>query len=139
MTRQPRRLGFSLVELLVAMAILALLAGLTLAAVQRVRSAAAKTDCANRLRQIGLALHQYHGAAGAFPAGVTVGGPTEPHRFMNWETRLLPYIEQEALWQKAVEAYRLRPDDFRAGFSPLLVVEYAELPTFLRMKRRSRK
>ncbi len=115
MTRHPRRLGFSLVELLVAMAILALLAGLTLAAVQRVRSAAAKTDCANRLRQIGLAFHHYHGATGAFPAGVTVGGPAEPFRFMNWETRLLPYLEQEALWRQAVEAYRLRPDEFRAS------------------------
>lgn len=110
-----RRHGFSLVELLVVLAILALLAGLTLAGVQRVRSAAAKVDCANRLRQLGLALHQYHGAAGAFPAGVTVGGPAEPFKFMNWETRLLPYLEHEALWRKAVEAFRLRPDDYSAS------------------------
>ncbi|HSQ54545.1 MAG TPA: DUF1559 domain-containing protein [Gemmata sp.] len=113
MSGHQRHRGFSLVEVLVVIAIIAILMGLTLAAVQRTRSAAARIDCANRLRQIGLAHHHYHDARGSFPPGVTVGGPGEPYRYMNWETRLLPYLEQEALWQQAVEAYRLRPRDYR--------------------------
>jgi prepilin-type N-terminal cleavage/methylation domain-containing protein/prepilin-type processing-associated H-X9-DG protein len=107
------RRGLSLVELLVVLGIVALLLGLTAAAVQRARAAAAHAQCEDRLRQIGLALHQYHLTQGAFPAGVTASG--DRYLFMNWETRILPYLEQGPLWQQAVEAYRARPDDFRVS------------------------
>ncbi|MBX9578700.1 MAG: DUF1559 domain-containing protein [Gemmataceae bacterium] len=105
--------GYALIELLVVLAIVAILLGLTLAAVQRVRAAAARAACADRLRQLGLALHNSHGGHNALPPGVTVGDDREPYQFLNWPARLLPYLEQDALWRQVLEGYRLRPDDFR--------------------------
>jgi prepilin-type N-terminal cleavage/methylation domain-containing protein len=95
--------GFTLVELLVVIAIIATLVGLLLPAVQRAREAANRTACANNLRQIGLALHNYHLDNGSLPAS-RLG---DLHA--TWVISLLPYLEQANLfnqWQLPLTYYQ---------------------------------
>jgi prepilin-type N-terminal cleavage/methylation domain-containing protein/prepilin-type processing-associated H-X9-DG protein len=87
-----KRGAFTLLELIVVLAIIAVVMGLLLPAVQKVRGVALKAACANNLHQIGLALHQYHGTHGHFPPGVSTDTP-----LYSWHVELLPYLEQEAL------------------------------------------
>lgn len=97
--------GFTLLELLVVIAILAILVGLTLPAVQRVRAAAERARCQDHLRQIGLALHNYHSNNQVLPPGCSYQNGKDPYPLMSWLTRLLPYVEQEALWRQTEEAF----------------------------------
>src|ERR1700676_4537461 len=89
------RPGFTLIELLVVIAIIGVLIGLLLPAVQKVREAAARTQCSNNLKQLALAMHTYENANGQFPPYFDdlVLGPT-------WLTRILPYLEQSALFNQ---------------------------------------
>ena len=90
---RQRRSGFTLIELLVVIAIIAVLIALLLPAVQQAREAARRTQCKNNLKQIGLALHNYHDTHLIFPQGNSIGA-------WSFRTMLLPYLEQAPLYSK---------------------------------------
>ncbi len=89
------RAGFTLIELLVVIAIIAILVSLLLPAVQQAREAARKSQCQNNLKQLGLAMHNYHAQHKVFPAGGT-GHDRECSAFPS----LLPFLDEGALWQR---------------------------------------
>ncbi|WP_417376673.1 DUF1559 domain-containing protein [Gimesia maris] len=106
-----QRRGFTLIELLVVIAIIAVLIALLLPAVQQAREAARRSSCKNNLKQLGIALHNYHEAHSVFPPGWTVpqfmssGGtpvPSNDHRYVGhnpaWGIYLLPFLDQAPLY-----------------------------------------
>src|SRR5829696_7474861 len=107
--RMKRRRGFTLIELLVVIAIIGVLIALLLPAVQAAREAARRSQCANNLKQIGLAIHAYADSYNVFPAGrsslaqAVVGGE-------NWSVHafLLPWLEQAQTFDAL--NFHLRPD-----------------------------
>ncbi|HZV03700.1 MAG TPA: DUF1559 domain-containing protein [Gemmataceae bacterium] len=110
MARTVRRSAFSLIELLVVLAIISILMGLLLPAVQKVREAAARAHCANNLKQIGLAAHTYADSQGVLPPGqlgpypdVGLGLPPIDTQFVGVFVYLLPYIEQNNLHEFLVQ------------------------------------
>src|SRR5215469_12266229 len=107
--RRMVRGGFTLIELLVVIAIITVLIALLLPAVQSAREAAHRAQCVNNLKQIGLAMHNYHTGIGTFPSGGTVGPNNwygSPAYSVSWGTwsahaLMLGYLEQAQLYNAA--------------------------------------
>src|SRR5262249_26910646 len=103
--RRKRAGAFSLVELMIVIALLAALVGLLVPAVQRAREAANRNSCQNNLRQIATALHNYHDDQGAFPAGYVasapyVDGATDTSPGWGWGVKILPFLDQAGVYNQ---------------------------------------
>ncbi|MFG0267409.1 MAG: DUF1559 domain-containing protein [Rhodopirellula sp. JB055] len=113
-----RSRGFTLVELLVVIAIIGVLVGLLLPAVQSAREAARRMQCSNRLKQMSLALHNYHSSFNTFPsAGVLPEGQNVARYYPGITVALLPYIEQQARYETIQERLAASTSSFARMFN----------------------
>jgi prepilin-type N-terminal cleavage/methylation domain-containing protein/prepilin-type processing-associated H-X9-DG protein len=141
MTRNPttltwatrRRFGVTLPEVLVVLAIIGILLGLTVPAILRVRDAAARAGCASNLRQLAMGVHLFADSQGQLPQGCAYPPPRPTPDFsrevgLSWHTSILPYVEQDALWSMAWQAQLEKP----GGNSVLhAAVREKAIPVFL--------
>jgi prepilin-type N-terminal cleavage/methylation domain-containing protein/prepilin-type processing-associated H-X9-DG protein len=97
---KPGRRGFTLIELLVVIAIIAILIGLLVPAVQKVREAAARSQCQNNLKQMALAFHMYQDTFKQLPAGWVTSTASHPNPGWSWSLLILPFIEQGPLYKR---------------------------------------
>ena len=125
----PRRVAFTLVELLVVIAIIGILVALLLPAVQSAREAARRIQCANNLRQLGIALHTHHSAHGAFPTGAQIPDINQPQdapanhgAMLSWHARILPQLEEQALYDQI---------DWEAGYDENKPISLQPVTLFL--------
>jgi prepilin-type N-terminal cleavage/methylation domain-containing protein/prepilin-type processing-associated H-X9-DG protein len=125
MTRSVHRnaSGFTLVELLVVIAIIGVLVGLLLPAAQKIRETAHRVSCSNNLRQIGLALHEYHDTKGALPASTTLTPSNQ-----SWVPFILPFIEQQPIFDQYNFTLRWNDVAQTAVANPLKVFQCPSCP-----------
>jgi prepilin-type N-terminal cleavage/methylation domain-containing protein len=122
---KKRRHAFTLIELLVVIAIIAVLIGLLLPAVQRVREAANRIKCVNNLKQLGLAIHNYHDSYHAFPPGGTVSYSNVTGKGkagLSMYAYVLPYIEQDNLYREVRDIIGWSTPDRNPGPTPMALV-----------------
>jgi prepilin-type N-terminal cleavage/methylation domain-containing protein/prepilin-type processing-associated H-X9-DG protein len=119
------RIGFTLIELLVVIAIIAVLIALLLPAVQQAREAARRSQCKNNLKQLGLALHNYHDAAQMFPM-MRGSGAYSYYNAVGW-IGMLPYLDQGALFNQIGDAHNTSVYSWTTTFVPF----QTKLPVFI--------
>ncbi len=101
--------GFTLLELVIVIAIIGILVSLMLPAVQHSRESAARVECLSKLRQIGVALHLHHDLHRSLPPKAPSGDPNDPNKMLLWSALILPQIEQGGLWTLTEQACRIDP------------------------------
>jgi prepilin-type N-terminal cleavage/methylation domain-containing protein/prepilin-type processing-associated H-X9-DG protein len=106
------RKGLTLLEVLVVLAIITVLLALGVPAVMKARTAADRVGCANNLKQIGVALQNYHDSHSLLPSGIASDRPDQLFPYMSWLTQLLPHLDDGTLWQTTVAAYQADPWPF---------------------------
>lgn len=125
-----RRGGFTLIELLVVIAIIAILIALLLPAVQQAREAARRSTCKNSLKQIGIALHNYHNTHNVFPPGYIYDGSTETREQWGWSTFILPDMDQAPLFEQLQVSQRALHQVLATGNSGQAPLLRTSLPIF---------
>jgi prepilin-type N-terminal cleavage/methylation domain-containing protein/prepilin-type processing-associated H-X9-DG protein len=129
-----RRRGFTLIELLVVIAIIGVLIALLLPAVQSAREAARRAQCTNNLKQIGIALHNYHDANGRLPLSRTIvvsGGAININKAFSGHSQLLPYLEQTPLYNAINFNLTWNPDPLNGGYDANATARATVVSTFL--------
>ncbi|MDR0338622.1 MAG: DUF1559 domain-containing protein, partial [Planctomycetaceae bacterium] len=111
------RFGFTLVELLVVIAIIGVLIALLLPAVQAAREAARRIQCSNHMKQSALACHNYHDTHDAFPAGGYMWSNNPIYLGQNWCISILPFIEQNTLYQDLKPTIRNQTNSLAASLA----------------------
>jgi prepilin-type N-terminal cleavage/methylation domain-containing protein/prepilin-type processing-associated H-X9-DG protein len=142
MTQPTRRAGFTLIELLVVIAIIAILIGLLVPAVQKVREAAARAQCMNNMKQLGLAAHAHHDAFKRLPHGYHGPSPNIHYPTAGWDTTgspkwigvmvyLLPYVEQSAIYRQLATINNPSYTGVWWGVNPDWTLAHTQLSVFL--------